>query len=73
MSQFGKILILFGFVLIVSGIVLSFGKNIPFLAKLGHLPGDLIIKKDNFTLYFPWVTCGLISIVVYVITKIFRR
>ena len=73
MSQFGKILILFGFLLIVTGILLSFGKNIPFVGKLGHLPGDLIIKKDNFILYFPWVTCSLFSLFLYVIIKIFRR
>lgn len=73
MSQFGKILILFGFLLIISGIILTFGKSIPFVQKLGHLPGDLIIKKDNFTLYFPWVTCSLVSLFFYVIIKIFRR
>ena len=73
MSQFGKILVIFGFVLIVSGILVSFGRNIPFLQKLGHLPGDIIVKKDNFVLYFPWVTCGLVSLFVYVIMKIFRR
>ena len=73
MSQSGKILIIFGFVLTVTGILLSFGKNIPLFQKLGQLPGDIVIKKDNFTLYFPWVTCGLISLFLHVIIKIFRR
>ncbi|MDP3684812.1 MAG: DUF2905 domain-containing protein, partial [Ignavibacteria bacterium] len=60
-SQLGKMLILFGGVVVLVGVVLlSFGK-IPFLGKL---PGDIIIQKKNFTFYFPIVTSLLLSLLI---------
>ncbi len=62
--EYGKIIILIGLVLVVLGvIVLTLGKFIHF----GRLPGDLLIKKDNFTFYFPLATCILLSVVFSVI------
>ena len=55
------------------GLVLSYGKNIPVLNELGHLPGDIMIRKENFTFYFPWVTCLVLSLVVYIIVNLLRR
>ncbi|MBL7134998.1 MAG: DUF2905 domain-containing protein [Candidatus Marinimicrobia bacterium] len=73
MSQFGKIIVIVGVFLVVIGLLLSYGKNIPILNKLGHLPGDIIIKKENFTLYFPWVTCLVLSLIMYIILNLLRR
>lgn len=73
MFQFGKIIVIAGVLLIVIGLVMSYGKNIPVLNKLGHLPGDVIIKKENFTLYFPWVTCLVLSLIMYIILNLLRR
>lgn len=73
MSQFGKIIVIVGVFLVVIGLLLSYGKNIPVLNKLGHLPGDIIIKKENFTLYFPWVTCLVLSLIMYIILNLLRR
>ena len=73
MSQFGKIIVIVGIFLVVIGLLLSYGKNIPVLNKLGHLPGDVIIKKENFTLYFPWVTCLVLSLIMYIILNLLRR
>ncbi len=73
MSQFGKIIVIVGVFLVVIGLLLSYGKNIPVLNKLGHLPGDVIIKKENFTLYFPWVTCLVLSLIMYIILNLLRR
>ena len=73
MFQFGKIIVIAGVLLIVIGLVMSYGKNIPVLNKLGHLPGDIIIKKENFTLYFPWVTCLVLSLIMYIILNLLRR
>lgn len=69
-SQIGKMLILFGGVLVLVGVVLlSFGK-IPFLGKL---PGDIIIQKKNFTFYFPIVTSILLSLLISLLLYLFKK
>jgi len=73
MEFFGKILILFGILLVILGTIFSFFGKIPYLGKL---PGDIYIKKENFTFYFPLGTCILISIVLslifYLISKFLK-
>ncbi len=66
----GKILILFGVFIILIGLLLVIGEKIPWI---GRLPGDIIIKKERFTFYFPVVTCILISIILTFFFWIFRR
>jgi len=64
MEFFGKILILFGVLLVILGVIFSFFGKIPYLGKL---PGDIYVKKENFTFYFPLATCILISIILSLI------
>lgn len=64
MTYLGKILIVGGFVLIFLGLIFVFGVKIPYLGKL---PGDIFIKKENFTFYFPVTTSIIISIVLSII------
>ncbi len=66
----GRFLILFGGLMILVGIVLSLNIQIPWI---GRLPGDILIKKDNFTFYFPLTTCILLSVVFTLILAFFRR
>ncbi|MCK9424606.1 MAG: DUF2905 domain-containing protein [Ignavibacteriaceae bacterium] len=69
-SQIGKMLILFGGIIVFVGILLlSFGK-IPFLGKL---PGDIIIQKKNFTFYFPIVTSILLSLLISLLLYLFKK
>lgn len=70
MPSFGKMLILTGIVLIVLGLVFLYGSRIPWL---GRLPGDISIKKDNFTFYFPLATSIIISILLSILFSIFRK
>lgn len=67
MSGLGKMIILVGLGLIVFGGLLMFmGKSLNSdngLGWLGRLPGDIYIKRDNFTFYFPLATSLIISIV----------
>ena len=58
-----KIFLLIGIAFIIIGIILYFFKDFP----LFHLPGDIIIKKENFSFYFPITSSILISIVLSVI------
>ena len=73
MSFLGKILILFGFLLVILGIFVSFFEKIPYLGKL---PGDIYVKKGNFTFYFPLASCVLISVILslvfYLISKFLK-
>lgn len=66
----GKILIFTGVLLLIVGVVLTYGPKFPFLGKI---PGDIRIEKDNFTFYFPLGTCILVSLVLSLIFWLFRR
>jgi hypothetical protein len=70
MTGIGKILLIAGAIIIVAGMILVFSSHIPFL---GRLPGDIIIKKENFTFYFPVVTLIIISIVLTIIINVIIR
>lgn len=70
MESLGKALIFFGVLLVVLGIIFSVGVKIPWL---GQLPGDLYIRRENFTLYFPLATCLLLSVILTLVLYFFRR
>jgi uncharacterized membrane protein YvlD (DUF360 family) len=66
----GKTLILLGlFLVIIGGVVMAAGK-IPWL---GRLPGDVMIKKQNFTFYFPLTTSILLSLVISLLLFLLNR
>jgi hypothetical protein len=63
-------------VLIIAGAVLmAVGLAWPVLTKgpWGRLPGDLVVKKENFTFYFPLMTSLVLSILFSVVLWFFRR
>jgi uncharacterized membrane protein YjjP (DUF1212 family) len=70
MSDIGKILLIVGGVIIILGLILTFSGHIPFLGKL---PGDIVIKKENFTFYFPVVTMIIVSVVLSIIASLLIR
>ncbi len=63
-TSLGKTLILLGAIIILVGLGLLFAHKIPYI---GRLPGDIYVKKGNFTFYFPLGTCILISVVMSLI------
>jgi hypothetical protein len=69
-NQLGKILIIIGVFIAVIGLLMLAGNKIPWLGKL---PGDIYIKKENFTFYFPIVTSILISIILSLIFYFLRK
>ncbi len=71
MQQTGKIIIAFGLVLIVAGIILYFAGDK--LNWLGRLPGDIRVEKENFRFYFPITTMILVSVVVSLLVRIFQK
>ena len=66
----GKGLIIVGVVIVVLGLVFIFGGRIPLLGKL---PGDILIKKDGVTFYFPVVTFLLLSAILTLIINFVMR
>jgi hypothetical protein len=69
-SDLARFLILLGVILVVLGLALLLLPKIP---GLGRLPGDIIIKRQNFTFYFPLGTCILVSLVLSLIFRLMRR
>lgn len=59
-NYFAKLLIAVGIITVIVGVLMLLNIKIPF----GKLPGDIVIKKENFTFAFPIVTCIIASIVL---------
>jgi len=66
MSNFPKMIMMMGAILLVIGFIMQF-------VKLGRLPGDIVIQKGNPTFYFPVVTSILLSIVLSLIFYVIGR
>lgn len=73
LGEFGKWLVIVGGILVALGVVLWLLRDVPVLHKLGRLPGDIRIHKDNFTFYFPLTTSILISLALTLIFWLLRR
>jgi len=71
MPDLGKLLLFFGLILVVGGLVLMlFGRmNIP----LGRLPGDIVYRGKNTTFYFPLATSILLSVVLSLVLYVIGR
>jgi hypothetical protein len=70
MSELGRFLLLIGAILVVLGLILWLSPRIPWL---GRLPGDIVIKRENFSFYFPLGTCILLSLILSLILYLFRK
>jgi hypothetical protein len=70
MSELGRFLMIIGGILVLVGVVLWLSPKIPWL---GRLPGDIVIKREKFTFYFPLGTSILISIILTLILYLFRK
>jgi hypothetical protein len=70
MAEFGKMLIIIGVVLVAAGAVLWSGVG---KGWLGRLPGDIHYSRGNFSFYFPVVTCIVLSIIVTLLLRLFRK
>lgn len=70
MAPIGKGLLVLGLVIAAFGALIWMFSGVPFIGKL---PGDIYIRRGNFTFYFPLATCILISIVVTLLFALMRR
>lgn len=67
----GRMLIIAGIVLVVVGLLVTIGDRLPL--GLGRLPGDITLRGKNTTVYFPIVTCIVISVVLSLISWLVSR
>lgn len=67
MEGLGRILLIAGGIIILLGLLLVFNQHIPFFGKL---PGDIIIKKEGFSIYLPIVTFLIVSILLTIIVNL---
>jgi len=72
-DSIGKYLIVLGVIIALIGVVIYFKDSIPCLKYLGNLPGDIIIKKENFSFYFPFVTSIIISVILSLFIFLFNK
>lgn len=70
LGALGKIFVLLGVFIILMGLLLMMGDKIPWI---GRLPGDIVIKKEKFTFYFPLATSILISLLITLFFALFRK
>ena len=63
----GKVLVFIG--LVVTGI----GALIMIGVPLGRLPGDLVLRRDNLTVYIPIVSSIVLSLIVSLVFTFLRR
>jgi hypothetical protein len=69
-GNLGKLLVVLGGIIAAVGLMLMFFDKIPFIGKL---PGDIYIKRKNFTVYFPFATSILLSVILSLILWFLRR
>ena len=70
MAELGRTLVVLGTLLVLVGAALLLAPRIPWL---GRLPGDILIRREHVTFYFPIVTCLVVSGVLALLLNLFWR
>jgi hypothetical protein len=70
MPEAGKMLVVVGLVVAAIGALLWSGIG---RGWFGKLPGDIHYSRGNFTFYFPIATCILLSILLTLVVRLFRK
>jgi hypothetical protein len=63
----GRLLIVVGVLVALVGVAIELG------VPLGRLPGDVVVRRGNSTLYVPIVTCIVVSVVLSILAAVLRR
>lgn len=70
MSDVGKLLVIFGLLIVAVGVLLMLVDRVPWV---GRLPGDIHIERGNWTFYFPLGTSLLLSVLLTLILWLLGR
>jgi hypothetical protein len=69
-----KMLLLFGLVMVLLGLVLLVAGNLSGKVPwLGRLPGDIYVEREGRTFYFPLATCLVVSLLLTLLFSLFGR
>jgi len=69
-ESLGRLLLIIGGAIFLLGLVLTLAGRVPWV---GRLPGDIRIEREHFSLYFPIVTCILLSILLTLLLNLIIR
>jgi hypothetical protein len=69
----GRAIVILGLVISVIGLVVWIAPSIPLVSRLGRLPGDILLRRGNFTFYFPVVTSIVLSLILTLLFALLRR
>jgi membrane protein implicated in regulation of membrane protease activity len=69
-NDVGKVLIAFGLLITLAGLVLVLVGRVPWI---GRLPGDIHVQRGNFTFYFPLATSLVLSVVLTLLLYLLGR
>jgi len=70
LPNFGKILVVAGLAVAAVGVLFLLSDKVGWI---GRLPGDITVRRGNFTFHFPLVTCILISLVASLLLWLLRK
>ena len=70
MQHIGRLLVIFGAVIAAVGMLVILSGKLPWL---GRLPGDIVLQRKNFTVYFPLATSILISLLLTLLFWLFGK
>lgn len=68
----GRWLILIGVVFAAAGLLAMLAAKLG-LPRLGRLPGDIVYRGKNTTVYIPIVTCVVLSVLLTIVFSLFDR
>jgi hypothetical protein len=66
----GRLLIIVGATVLAAGLLISFGGR---FFGAGKLPGDIVVRRNNFTFYFPVMTSIVLSVILTLVLWLFSR
>jgi len=70
MPSLARFVVIFGIIVTAVGVLLLVAPKVPWL---GRLPGDILVRKKNFTFYFPLATSVVLSIILTVLMNLFKK
>jgi hypothetical protein len=70
MAPLGKSLVMLGLMIALIGAAIWAAGAIP---GVGGLPGDIYVRRGNFTFYFPLATCIVLSVIATLVLSLMRR
>jgi len=74
MSEFGRMFLVLGIVMVIVGLILlATGSWSGRASWIGRLPGDIYIERGSWSFYFPLATCLIISVILTLVFSLFGR